>query len=686
MALLVSLAFFVVQAIAAAPAVVEIEEPAFDAKPLDPEDVHMVAEFAVGNHVCSDWQIWTAKEGEPSVRDQLVWDAKCATETEKVHIHFGDGDFVGPYEGRLALFPDSAYVLRVRARDGSEDEAEWSDWAERLFTTREPGPVGSETETWKAREGYVVETFAEDLMLPTDIAMVTEPGPHGSDAFMYVTELYGRVKVITRNGTVKDYTKGILPESTHPNGLLNFQPTGNFPGSGEMGVTGIAVEPDTGDVLVSFVYEDGESSEEPKPHYPKVVRLIGDDDGLEAVGMETVLDMKGALQGASHQVSNLTISPDGHLFVHNGDGGLGKDEAPQVDSYLGKILRLELDGDPVESNPYYDGAPFTARDYVYAKGFRNPFGGAWRLSDATYWEVENGPQVDRLAKIVKGDDYLWPGDMEMKHRAAYSWNPSVAPTGIEFVEPGRFGGSGLPEVSQGHAFVAESGPTWASGPQDLGKGISEFDLSGDGGLSRGPIQLVDYVGTGKATVLGLAAGPDGLYFTDLYKDKEYETPIDRGANVLRVRCSGDCPLADEGAQSAPAPPAADRKRPVVRRFRVRRKAFAVRGAQYRSHRRHTHRSRHRAGASAAPRYGTAFVYSLSERSTTWIRIRRLRTRGPRDTIRASGRPGPNHRKFAGWLRGRPLPPGRYRATIHARDRAGNVSRPRHTVFRIARPR
>jgi hypothetical protein len=40
---------------------------------------------------------------------------------------------------------------------------------------------------------------------------------------------------------------------------------------------------------------------------------------------------------------------------------------------------------------------------------------------------------------------------------------------------------------------------------------------------------------GKATAAGLAAGPDGLYFTDLYKDRDFVSPIDRGANLLRVR-------------------------------------------------------------------------------------------------------------------------------------------------------
>src|SRR5262249_7172405 len=64
--------------------------------------------------------------------------------------------------------------------------------------------------------------------------------------------------------------------------------------------------------------------------------------------------------------------------------------------------------------------------------------------------------------------------------------------------------------------------------------------------------LVKYQGAGKATAAGLAAGPDGLYFTDLYSDLEFDNPAARGANVLRVRWVGIADLsADVTAGTAP---------------------------------------------------------------------------------------------------------------------------------------
>jgi PKD repeat protein len=39
-------------------------------------------------------------------------------------------------------------------------------------------------------------------------------------------------------------------------------------------------------------------------------------------------------------------------------------------------------------------------------------------------------------------------------------------------------------------------------------------------------------------VTALAAGPDGLYFADLYRDFGAATPTDRGASVFRIRYAG----------------------------------------------------------------------------------------------------------------------------------------------------
>jgi hypothetical protein len=110
--------------------------------------------------------------------------------------------------------------------------------------------------------GYEIEVVAGGFQLPVNIAFVPDPGLDADDPLFYVTELYGTIKVVTRDHTVRDYATG----------LLNFDPTGNFPGSGEQGLAGIVVDPATGDVFAGMLYDAAPPN---GPHYPKVVRPTG---------------------------------------------------------------------------------------------------------------------------------------------------------------------------------------------------------------------------------------------------------------------------------------------------------------------------------------------------------------------------------------------------------------------------
>ena len=374
---------------------------------------------------------------------------------------------------------------------------------------------------WGARqEGFAVETVAGGFQLPVNIAFVPNAGPNPSDPFFYVTELYGTIKVVARDRTLSVYASG----------LLNFNPTGAFPGSGEQGLSGIAVDPLNGDVYAAMLY----AAANPANHYPKLVRFTSLDGGKTAATQTTILDMSGESQGQSHQVSNLTITTDRKLICHMGDG-FTTATALNLSSFRGKILRLELSGAPVTSNPFYDaGNGISATDYVYAYGVRNPFGGAWRASDDRHYVVENGPSVDRFAQIQPGRNFGWTGsDSSMQTFALYNWVPSSGPVNLVFIQPQTFGGSGFPASKMGHAFVTESGATYGNGQQSIGKRVTEWILDANGALIAGPIPFLQYAGVSRATACALEAGPDGLYMTELYNDSG-SNPIAAGARVLRI--------------------------------------------------------------------------------------------------------------------------------------------------------
>ncbi len=394
------------------------------------------------------------------------------------------------------------------------------------FTTLARGP----DPPWiPALPGYEVDVFATGLQLPIHLAFIPNGGSNPEDPFLYVTELYGTIKVISRDGTV-----GVFASN-----LLDFHPTGSFPGSGEQGLSGISVDPISGDVFAAMLYD---SPTNPGTHFPKVVRFTSFDGGHTAAIETTILDMAGEIQGQSHFISNVTVHPNGTLFVHMGDGFQAA-TALNLSSFRGKILRMNLDGSPRTDNPFYDASDgIDALDYIFAYGLRNPFGGQWRAADGYHYEVENGPALDRLAKVVAGRNFAWNGDQQtMATHAIYNWQPAASPIALAFVQPETFDGSAFPESKMGHLFVSLSGPTYAEGPNSKGKRIVEFELDASGDVVTGPTPFLEYSGQGRATAAGLAAGPDGLYMTELYRD-DAVLPAEAGARILRIRFVGgiDC--------------------------------------------------------------------------------------------------------------------------------------------------
>lgn len=664
--------------VSARPRIPVITEPSFEGRIVNAQDVHMECGTffsPVGaQHLCTDWEIRVAATNE------RVWFVDCIGGVERLHIHMGDGTFIGSHAGRRDMLPSTDYILRARHRDNSGTATEWSAWATRNFTTGALGSnlplliedistfrswttgtgaavvlpsaagapgnpaqlrlesemaglllsvsgrdgignnivnpeallehaqlkarfrggatglnvpasvlvftdahcdehtlflpavtlaAGAERSYWisaagssyvaapgqdhsdltvlargtelpfiATQPGYVVEKFATGFQLPVSVAFVPNPGPNGNDVLCYVAELYGIIKTVTRNGTISDYRTG----------LVNFNPTGDFPGSGEQGLGCIAVDPLNGDVWATLLADNGTGT-----HYPRVIRLRSTDGGRTASSLTLMLNMPNDPQGQSHQISNITFGPDGFVYVHVGDGFVAN-SGQDLSLFRGKIIRMTRSGLAATTNPFYNAADgITARDYVFALGYRNPFGGAWRASDQSHYIVENGPSVDRMSKLVRARNMGYDGsDASMRNFANYTWDPAHAPVNIAFIETATFGGSGFPASKFDRAFVTESGPTYGDGPQELGKRIVEFVIDSTGVVTAGPISLVEYAGAGRASVVGIAAGPDGLYFTDLYKDLNAASPIDRGANLYRVRYSPEpvcCPgdIAGGGA-------------------------------------------------------------------------------------------------------------------------------------------
>jgi glucose/arabinose dehydrogenase len=240
---------------------------------------------------------------------------------------------------------------------------------------------------------------------------------------------------------------------------------------------------------------------------------------LRAEGAETVIDNIPSVL-AAHQIQAVTFGFDEKLYVNTGDGLTTPETAQRDGDPRGKVLRLNLDGSIPSNNP-------DPASPVYAKGFRNPFGAAWRKSDRSLYISDNGPRSDdRIARVVPGGNYGWSPDM--RKNSLFWWNFTQAPTALDFMQEGQFPGEFDDEL-----FVALAGPARYRSPSMKGKSIVKMRLNEDGTGIRSYDDFLTYIGQGLAMPVGLAFGQGGMYFTDLHGEGDIygQTP---GGNVFRV--------------------------------------------------------------------------------------------------------------------------------------------------------
>lgn len=343
-------------------------------------------------------------------------------------------------------------------------------------------------EKWWVFPGFEIETVLSGLDLPANIACVPQPGPDPGDPILYINGLYGNVTVLRNDGTAGVYAAG----------LLNYEPDHKFPGTGESGLTGLCVEPASGDLFLSMLYFDDTEVK------ARVIRTHSADGGQTMESYDTILSDVPSIK-AAHQVQACTIGFDGKLYVNFGDGMIDPTTAQNDSDRRGKILRLTPDGNIPDDNPT-PGSP------VFAKGVRNPFGAAWRQSDQCLYITDNGPHVDdRVCRISAGQNLGWPDDL--RRESVMWWNFCQAPTALDFNQAGVFS-----DQFEDELFVALFGSAYVMGPTNKGKKIVKMRLS-DGGI-KSYDEFATYTGTGPASCCGLAFGPGGLYFTDLHGEFE----------------------------------------------------------------------------------------------------------------------------------------------------------------------
>ncbi len=162
---------------------------------------------------------------------------------------------------------------------------------------------------------------------------------------------------------------------------------------GQGGMGDVILAPDfasTKTIFLSWV-EAGSSGT-----YGAVVASAKLSDVGSGVAVPALKDLKiiwnqsPKVSGKGHYGHRLAVSPDGkYLFIASGERQKF-DPAQDMNSNLGKIVRLNIDGSTPIDNPFYDAAK-PVQSQIWSLGHRNPLGiafdGAGQL-----WNQEMGPQ------------------------------------------------------------------------------------------------------------------------------------------------------------------------------------------------------------------------------------------------------------------------------------------------------
>ncbi|WP_421857176.1 PQQ-dependent sugar dehydrogenase [Oceanicaulis sp.] len=326
---------------------------------------------------------------------------------------------------------------------------------------------------------FIIETVTGGLEYPWSIAFL----PTGE---YLVTEREGRLRVIDQDG-LRD-----APVSGLPDDLLVER---------QGGLLDVALAPDFADSrMIYFSYAEGTS--EANNTALARARLSADLTALENV--EDIFHVNFEKARGFHFGGRILFNPDGTLFLTLGDGGNHQDESQNPANHLGAVVRLNLDGSIPGDNPVIEnGAPG-----VYSFGHRNAQGIARNPATGSIWAHEHGARGgDEINILAAGDNYGWPvityginyngtiiteeREREGLTQPIWYWNPSIAPSGMDFYTGDAF------EHWQGDLFVSAL----------AGSSVERLEIDGDRVISVEPL-LADM----GQRFRDVRTGPDGALY------------------------------------------------------------------------------------------------------------------------------------------------------------------------------
>lgn len=284
----------------------------------------------------------------------------------------------------------------------------------------------------KTKSGYEGKVLSNDLKNPWGITSLP-------DGRFLITEKRGNLRIATASGNLSEPITGL--------------PAVNPKGQG--GLLGVTIDPSfTQNRTVYWVF----SENTPAGNLTSVAkgRLSGDEKQIE--NATVIYRATPAYNGTLHYGGRILFDKAGNLIVSTGERSdlQTRPQAQQLNSGLGKVVRITKEGKPAAGNPFAGNA--NAKPELYSYGHRNVQGLAMHPTTGELWENEFGPRGgDELNLIKPGKNYGWPTitygieysgekvgagitQKQGLEQPVYYWDPVVSPSGMTF-----YSGNAIPE-------------------------------------------------------------------------------------------------------------------------------------------------------------------------------------------------------------------------------------------------
>ncbi len=337
----------------------------------------------------------------------------------------------------------------------------------------------------KTQANIQVSTFATGLNRPSGIAFM----PDGN---ILISERSGTIRIVSSSGALG-------------NAIANVSAVR---AQGDGGLLDVKLDPDfTTTRLVFWSYVEPSAGNTGTNCIARA-RLSTDETAFENVTV--IYRGTSPHTGVNHNGSRMLFDNNGLLYCTFGerfDNGI-RVQAQELNSSLGKIIRINKDGTAAAGNPFIN-TP-NALPEIYSLGHRNPQGLAFNPITGELWESEHGPQAgDEINIINSGKNYGWPVisygleyngsivgngiQQSGMEQPIYYWDPAIAPSGMIFYTVAT-----IPEW-QNNLFVAAL----------AGTHIARLVIDN---TTHRVMQEERFLATENRRIRHLAQGPDGAIY------------------------------------------------------------------------------------------------------------------------------------------------------------------------------